>query len=65
MGLAGLLTGNFLMVFVALLVYLGASQEGAAARGRLFTSGYPVSAAMITNSPLNSNSHYATPAMCC
>jgi Zn-dependent protease/CBS domain-containing protein len=49
MGLAGLLNGNFLLVFVALFVYLGASQEGAAARGRLFTSGYPVSAAMITD----------------
>jgi Zn-dependent protease len=49
MGLAGLLSGNFLLVFVALFVYLGASQEGAAARGRLFTSGYPVSAAMITD----------------
>jgi Zn-dependent protease/CBS domain-containing protein len=49
MGLAGLLSGNFLMVFVALFVYLGASQEGAAARGRLLTSGHPVSAAMITD----------------
>lgn len=49
MGLAGLLGGNFLMVFVALFVYLGASQEGAAARGRLYTSGFPVSAAMITD----------------
>jgi Zn-dependent protease/CBS domain-containing protein len=49
MGLAGLLSGNFLLVFVALFVYLGAAQEGAAARGRMFTSGYPVSAAMITD----------------
>jgi Zn-dependent protease len=49
MGLAGLLSGNFLLIFVALFVYLGAAQEGAAARGRLFTSGHPVSAAMITD----------------
>ena len=49
LGLAGLLYGNFLLVFVALFVYLGASQEGAAARGRLLTSGRPVRAAMITD----------------
>lgn len=49
LGLAGLLYGNFLLVFVALFVYLGASQEGAAARGRLLTSGRPVSTAMITD----------------
>jgi Zn-dependent protease len=49
MGLAGLLWGNFMLMFVALFVYLGAFQEGAAARGRIFTSGYPVSAAMITD----------------
>ncbi len=49
MGLAGLLWGNFLLVFVALFVYLGASQEGIAARGRILTSGFPVHAAMITD----------------
>jgi Zn-dependent protease/CBS domain-containing protein len=49
MGLAGLLGGNFLLMFVALFVYLGASQEGAAARGRVLTAGYPVCAAMITD----------------
>jgi Zn-dependent protease/CBS domain-containing protein len=49
MGLAGLLWGNFLLMFVALFVYLGAFQEGALARGRQFTAGYPVSAAMITD----------------
>lgn len=49
MGLAGLLWGNFMLMFVALFVYLGAFQEGAAARGRQFTAGYPVSAAMITD----------------
>ena len=49
LGLAGLLWGNFILVFVALFVYLGASQEGAAVRGRILTTGYPVSAAMITD----------------
>ena len=49
MGLGGLLWGNFILMFVALFVYLGAFQEGAAARGRQFTAGYPVRAAMITD----------------
>jgi len=49
MGLFGLLSANFLLVFVALFVYLGASQEAAAARGRSLTSGFPVREAMITN----------------
>jgi Zn-dependent protease/CBS domain-containing protein len=49
MGLFGLLSSNFLLVFVALFVYLGAAQEGAAARGRLLTGGFPVRAAMITD----------------
>ncbi|HLH17162.1 MAG TPA: site-2 protease family protein [Bryobacteraceae bacterium] len=49
MGLAGLLYGNFLLLFVALFVWIGAAQEGAAARGRLFTAGFPVRAAMITD----------------
>jgi Zn-dependent protease/CBS domain-containing protein len=49
MGLAGLLWGNFVLMFVALFVYLGAFQEGSAAKGRIFTSGFPVSAAMITD----------------
>jgi Zn-dependent protease len=49
MGLFGLLSANFLLVFVALFVYLGAAQEGAAARGRSLTSGFPVRAAMITD----------------
>ena len=49
MGLAGLLWGNFMLVFVALFVYLGATQEGTAARGRILTSGFPVHAAMITD----------------
>jgi Zn-dependent protease/CBS domain-containing protein len=49
MGLAGLLTSNFILVFVALFVYLGAAQEGAAARGRILATGFPVRAAMITD----------------
>jgi len=49
MGLFGLLSSNFLLVFVALFVYLGAAQEGAAARGRSLTTGFPVRAAMITD----------------
>jgi Zn-dependent protease/CBS domain-containing protein len=48
MGLFGLLSQNFVLVFVALFVYLGAAQEGAAARGRSLTTGFPVRAAMIT-----------------
>jgi Zn-dependent protease/CBS domain-containing protein len=49
MGLFGLLSGNFLLMFVALFVYLGAQQEGSAARGRSLTSGFPARAAMITD----------------
>jgi Zn-dependent protease/CBS domain-containing protein len=49
MGLAGLLWGNFMLVFIALFVYLGAFQEGAAARGRMLTAGFSVDAAMITD----------------
>ncbi len=49
MGLAALLWGNFLLMFVALFVYLGAAHEGAAARGRILTTGFPVRAAMITD----------------
>ena len=49
MGLVGLLWGNFILMFVALFVYLGAAHETAAARGRILTTGFPVSAAMITD----------------
>ena len=44
-----MLWGNFILVFVALFVYLGAAQEGAAVRGRILTTGFPVRAAMITD----------------
>jgi Zn-dependent protease len=49
LGLFGLLSANFILVFVALFVFLGATQEGLAVRGRLLTSGFPVRAAMITD----------------
>ena len=49
LGLWGLLASNFLLVFIALFVYLGAAQEGAAVRGRMLSTGFPVSAAMITD----------------
>lgn len=49
MGLFGLLSANFMLVFVAMFVYLGAAQEGAVARGRSLTMGFPVRAAMITD----------------
>ena len=47
-GLYGLLAGEFMLVFFALFVYLGAAMEGAAATGRTLTHGIPVRAAMIT-----------------
>lgn len=48
MGLYGLLSTNFMLVFIAFFVYLGAAQEGAAAMGRQLTHGIPVRAAMVT-----------------
>lgn len=48
MGLYGLLAPQFMLVFVAMFIYLGAAQEGAAAMGRTLTHGIPVRAAMIT-----------------
>jgi Zn-dependent protease len=49
LGLYGLLTTNFMIVFVAFFVYLGAAQESAAATGRILTQGMPVRAAMVTD----------------
>jgi CBS domain-containing protein len=49
LGMAGLLWGNFMLIFVALFVYLGAFQEGTAAKGRTLTAGYKVEGAMITD----------------
>jgi Zn-dependent protease/CBS domain-containing protein len=49
LGLFGLLSANFMLIFIAMFVYLGAQQEGAAARGRILTVGFPVRAAMVTD----------------
>ncbi|MGE5569929.1 MAG: site-2 protease family protein [Rhodospirillales bacterium] len=49
MGLYGLLNANYMIVFVAFFVYLGAAQESAAATGRILTQGLPVRAAMVTD----------------
>jgi Zn-dependent protease len=48
MGLYGLLAPQFMLVFFAFFIYLGAAQESAAAMGRTLTHGIPVRAAMIT-----------------
>src|SRR2546425_2505303 len=49
LGLFGLLSANFMLVFIAMFVYLGAAQEGAMARGRILTIGFPARAAMVTD----------------
>ncbi len=49
LGLFGLLSANFMLVFIAMFVYLGAAQEGSVARGRILTAGFPVRAAMVTD----------------
>jgi Zn-dependent protease/CBS domain-containing protein len=49
MGLLGLLSGNFILVFTAFFIYLGASQEATMAAGRSLTQGMPVRAAMVTD----------------
>ncbi len=48
MGLYGLLDSQFMLVFFALFIYLGAAQESVAALGRTLTRGIPIRAAMIT-----------------
>ncbi len=48
MGFYGLMAMQFMLVFVAFFVYLGAAQEGAAAMGRTLTHGIPVRRAMVT-----------------
>ena len=48
LGLYGLLSMHFPLVFVAFFIYLGAAQEGAASMGRTLTQGVPVRAAMVT-----------------
>lgn len=49
MGLYGLLSMNFMLIFIAFFVYLGAAQEYAAAVGMQLTQGMPVRAAMVTD----------------
>ena len=49
LGLYGLLAANYLLVFIAFFVYLGAAQESAAAAGQILTKGTPVRAAMVTD----------------
>lgn len=49
LGLYGLLSMNFLLVFIAFFVYLGAAQEGTLAVGRLYMQGAPVRSAMVTD----------------
>jgi len=46
--LYGLLVPQFMLVFFAMFIYLGAAQEGVAAMGRTLTHGIPVRAAMMT-----------------
>lgn len=48
MGLLGLLSGNFMLVFIALFVYLGAAQESAAVLGKSLIESVPVREAMMT-----------------
>jgi Zn-dependent protease/CBS domain-containing protein len=49
MGLYALMSGYLILLFIALFVYLAASQESAAMVGRTLTHGVPVRAAMITD----------------
>ena len=49
MGLYGLLAPQFMLVFFAFFIYLGAAQEASAAVGRTLTHGIPVRAAMISD----------------
>ena len=48
MGLYGLLSAQFMLLFIALFVYLGATQEGMASAGRALVEGATVRTAMIT-----------------
>ncbi|MDX2149965.1 MAG: site-2 protease family protein [Bryobacteraceae bacterium] len=48
-GLYGLISMQFMLVFIAFFVYLGAAQEGWMARGRLLIAGTKASDAMVTD----------------
>ncbi len=49
MGLYGLLSMQFMLVFIAFFIYLGAAQEGMAASGRSLMEGVQVQEAMVTD----------------
>jgi Zn-dependent protease len=49
MGLYGLLSANYILVFIAMFVYLGAAQEASLAKGKALTMGFPVRSAMVTD----------------
>ena len=49
MAFYALMSGQLILLFIALFVYLAASQETAVVVGRTLTHGYPVRAAMITD----------------
>ncbi len=44
----GLLSGQYILMFISIFVYLGAEQENSSVMGRALTQGVPVRAAMIT-----------------
>ncbi len=48
LGLYGLISMQYLLLFIAFFVYLGAAQEGQAAIGRSLAQGMPVRLAMVT-----------------
>jgi Zn-dependent protease/CBS domain-containing protein len=48
-GLYGLLSANFILIFFAFFVYVGAAQESVAATGQVLLKGESVRAAMITD----------------
>ncbi|MEO8660293.1 MAG: site-2 protease family protein [Bryobacteraceae bacterium] len=49
MGLYGLLSHEYMLIFIAFFVYVGASQEGMAAAGRSLIQGITVAQAMMTD----------------
>jgi CBS domain-containing protein len=48
MGMLGLLNSNAILIFIALFIFIGASEEGARAHTQAFTEGVPVRDAMVT-----------------